>query len=309
MNLSIVIPVYRGQDTIIPLIERLAAVLPGVAEQYEVLLVNDGSPDGSWEVVKKLAAQYPWVVGIDLLKNFGQHNATLCGVRQVKYEVTITMDDDLQHPPEEIPALLKKLNEGYDVVYGVPKKLPHSPWRNFFSVLTKRILFRTMGIRNLRDFSAFRIFRTDMRQAFQYFEGPDVVLDVLLSWGTHNFTTLAVDESIRTIGVSNYNFTKLARYTLLVLTSFSTAPLRLASIIGFAFTLIGFVAFIYVGAIYLLVGSVPGFPFLASIILLFSGAQLFALGIIGEYLAHIFERTSGRRAYSISQITPPGKAE
>jgi glycosyltransferase involved in cell wall biosynthesis len=309
MNLSIVIPVYRGQDTLTPLVERLATILPGIAEQYEVLLVNDGSPDESWDVVKKLASQYPWVVGIDLLRNYGQHNATLCGVRQAKYTVTVTMDDDLQHPPEEIPTLLSKLNEGYDVVYGVPRKLPHSAWRNFFSLFIKRILSRTMGIKTLRAFSAFRIFRTDLRQAFQHFEGPDVVLDVLLSWGTRRFSTVAVDESIRTIGESNYNFSKLARYTLLVLTSFSTAPLRLASIIGFAFTLIGILAFIYVGAIYLLVGSVPGFPFLASIILLFSGAQLFALGIIGEYLAHIFERTSGRQPYSIGQITPPGKLE
>jgi len=309
MNLSVVIPVYRGQETLTPLLERLAAILPGIAEQYEVLLVNDGSPDASWEVIKKLAVQHPWVVGIDLLRNFGQHNATLCGVRQAKYEITVTMDDDLQHPPEEIPALIKKLNEGYDVVYGVPKILPHSAWRNFFSVLTKRILSKTMGIKTLRDFSAFRIFRTDLRQAFKFFEAPDVVLDVLLSWGTHNFTTLPVNESERTIGESNYNISRLVRYTIVVLTSFTTAPLRLASIIGFAFTILGILALIYVAAVYFLLGSVPGFPFLASIILVFSGAQLFALGIIGEYLAHIFERTSGRRAYNIGKITPPGTTE
>lgn len=307
MNLSVVIPVYRGQDTLIPLLERLARVLPDVADSYEVLLVNDGSPDASWDVVEKLAAQYPWVVGIDLMKNYGQHNATLCGVRQAKYEVTVTLDDDLQHPPEAIPTLVNKLAEGYDVVYGVPKVLPHSRWRNFFSVLIKRILSRVMGVKTVRAFSAFRIFHTDLRRSFQDFAGPDVVLDVLLSWGTRRFTTVAVDESMRTIGESNYNFAKLVRYTLLVLTSFSTAPLRLASIVGFSFTIIGILALFYVVGIYLLAGSVPGFPFLASIILIFSGAQLFALGIIGEYLAHVFERTSGRQPYSIGRITPPGK--
>lgn len=309
MNISVVIPVYDGQDTLNPLIERLNAVLPGIADEYEILLVNDGSPDDSWKIVEDLSAKYSWVVGINLLKNFGQHNATLCGIRMAKYEVTVTLDDDLQHPPEEIPSLLQELNKGFDVVYGVPRYLPHSKWRNFFSVLTKRLLSYTMGIKTLKSFSAFRIFHTRIRNSFEKYEGPDVVVDVLLSWGTRRFSTRVVDESPRLQGQSNYHFSSLVKYAVLVMTSFSTAPLRLASMTGLAFTMIGFMAFIYVVAIYFLDGSVPGFPFLASIILLFSGAQLFALGIFGEYLAHIFERTSGKQAYIISSITHPGVKE
>lgn len=309
MNISVVIPVFNGKDTLIPLLERLNTVLPGIADEFEILLVNDGSPDTSWKIVEELAAKFPWVVGIDLLRNFGQHNATLCGIRMAKYDVTVTLDDDLQHPPEEIPVLLKKLNKGYDVIYGVPKKMPHSTWRNLFSVLTKRLLSYTMGIKTLESFSAFRIFHTNIRKAFEKYDGPDVIVDVLLSWGTRRFSTQVVNESRRTQGQSNYNFASLVKYTLLVMTSFSTGPLRLASIVGFSFTLVGFMATIYVVVIYFIYGSVPGFPFLASIILLFSGAQLFALGILGEYLAHIFERTSGKQAYIISKISPPGTME
>ena len=303
MNLSIVIPVYNGQDSLDALIEKLAHLLPEAADEYEVLLVNDASQDKSWEVIQSLAKEYAWVQGVDLMKNFGQHNATLCGVRLAQYEVTITMDDDLQHPPEEIPVLIGKFKEGYDVVYGVPKKLPHSWWRNLFSVLSKRILARTMGVPTIRDFSAFRIFRTNLRQAFRNYQGPDVILDVLLSWGTRNFSSVQVNENQRESGKSNYTLSKLVQYTLLVMTSFSTIPLRLANIIGFLFTILGIIGFFYVVGIYLVAGSVPGFPFLASIILIFSGVQLFALGIIGEYLAHVFERTSGRPSYEIAQKT------
>ena len=105
MNISIVVPVYRGEALIESLVERLAKSLPAFSKKYEVLLVNDGSPDNSWDVIQKLARKYKWVRGIRLMRNYGQHNATLCGVRAAQYEITITMDQDLQHPPEEIPIL------------------------------------------------------------------------------------------------------------------------------------------------------------------------------------------------------------
>ena len=123
MNISIVVPVYRGEALIEPLVERLSESLPTFSKKYEVLLVNDGSPDNSWTVIQGLAHKYKWVRGIRLMRNYGQHNATLCGVRAAQYEITITMDQDLQHPPEEIPVLLAELENGFDVVYGAPKKL------------------------------------------------------------------------------------------------------------------------------------------------------------------------------------------
>jgi glycosyltransferase involved in cell wall biosynthesis len=305
MNLSVVVPVYNSAQMLDLLTERLQAVLPTAAERFELVLVNDDSPDESWEIVKRLAKTYPWVRGVALMRNVGQHNATLCGIREARYEVIVTLDDDLQNPPEFIPALLAKLNEGYDVVYGVPKKREQAWWKGLFAAAVKRSISSVMGMRTVRDIGAFRAFRTHLRQAFAHYEGPDVLVDVLLSWGTRRFASIQVDEAPREVGVSNYNFWKLIKVSLLVLTSYTTVPLRLASIIGFLFTIFGFFVLVYVLAIYFTDWSIPGFPFLASTISIFSGVQLFALGIIGEYLARVFERTGGRHSYTISQTTDP----
>jgi glycosyltransferase involved in cell wall biosynthesis len=303
MNISVVVPVYKSQAILPELVERLDKVLSGLSENYEVILVNDDSPDQSWDVITALAKKYVCIRGVDLMRNYGQHNATLCGVRLARYEVVVTMDDDLQHPPEELHFLVEKLAEGFDLVYGVPKRLPHSWWRNLGSVLTKLIIASAIGNKKIRAVSAFRAFHTDLRQAFDGFDNPDVMIDVLLSWGTTHIASVPVDEQPRSVGKSNYTLGRLLRMSLLYLTNFSTKPLRFSNIIGFFFTLIGFIGFLYVITIYFLEGSVPGFPFLASAIMVFSGVQLFALGIIGEYLARVFERTAGRRPYTIAHTT------
>jgi undecaprenyl-phosphate 4-deoxy-4-formamido-L-arabinose transferase len=299
MNISVVIPVYNGQETITPLVERLGKVLPGISDSYEVVLVCDGSPDQSWQVIEALAARYPWVAGIQMMRNYGQHNALLCGVRAARYEAIVTMDDDLQNPPEEIPVLLKKLEEGYDVVFGVPKKMSQTWWRNAASVFSKRVVSFVMGTKAINDITSYRIFRTHLRQAFEFYQGPDLLLDVLLTWGTDRFATTPVDEQPRTIGKSNYNLMKLIKMALTLLTSYTTVPLRFASILGFFFTVVGVVILLYVLVTYFILGSEPGFSFLASAIVIFSGVQLFALGIMGEYLARVFDRTNGRPTYQV----------
>src|SRR5512138_3469659 len=129
MKSSVVIPVYRGQATLVPLVEQLAKVLPAVAEDYEVILVNDGSPDDSWNIIEQLARRYPWLCGINLMRNYGQENATLCGIREAHYEIIVTMDDDLQHDPRDLPKLVQKLSEGYEVVYGVPRVRRQVWWK------------------------------------------------------------------------------------------------------------------------------------------------------------------------------------
>ncbi len=300
MNISVVVPVYRGESLIEPLVERLAKALPKFSKKYEVLLVNDGSPDQSWAVIQSLARRYKWVRGLRLMRNYGQHNATLCGVRAAQYEITITMDQDLQHPPEEIPVLLAELEKGFDVAYGAPKKLPQGFLRNVLTANIKRILARVMGIPSVKNISAFRAFRTGLRDAFTNFQSPTLIIDVLLSWGTTRFTSVSV-EIEKPEERSNYKFAALVKAALLILTGYSTAPLRLASVIGFVMTLFGLGVFVYVMYIYFVLGSIPGFPFLASIIALFSGAQLFALGIFGEYLARMFDRSMDRPAYVVQE--------
>jgi undecaprenyl-phosphate 4-deoxy-4-formamido-L-arabinose transferase len=299
MNLSIVVPVYKGESLIEPLVAELSRTIPTFTEKYEIILVNDGSPDNSWQLIQRLTSEYPWVRGICMMRNYGQHNATLCGVREARYEIVVTMDQDLQHPPQEIPRLLAKLEEGYDVVYGSPRKMPQGFWRNLMTAVIKWILAEVVGLPSVRNVSAFRAFRTHLRDAFVNFQNPSLIIDVLLSWGTTRFTSVQVNipQAERT----NYNFRMLVRAATLILIGYSTLPLRFASWVGFMMTLFGLGVFIYVLVIYFAAGSIPGFPFLASIIALFSGAQLFGLGIFGEYLARMFDRSMDKPTYVISE--------
>ena len=125
-NISVVIPIYNSESILPKLITRLTKSLQGICTNYEILLINDGSQDESWDSIQKIIDKNMQVRGVNLRRNYGQHNALLCGIRLAQYDVIITMDDDLQHPPEEIHKLVQKLNEGYDVVYGIPAKLVHS---------------------------------------------------------------------------------------------------------------------------------------------------------------------------------------
>ncbi len=299
-GLSIVIPVYNSQDTLQELIRRLKPNLDHAAGAYEAILVNDGSSDQSWETIQEICAQHTWVRGIDLMRNYGQHHALLCGIRAARYPVIITMDDDLQHPPEEIPTLLHELSRGYDVVYGNPDKLQHGFWRNLASYITRLALQSTMGIDIARKVSAFRALRTEVRQAFANYQSPFVILDVLLTWGTNRFGVVTVHHDPRRLGKSNYTFARLISHAINMVTGFTTLPLQLASLMGFGFAAFGLLVLIYVIGRYVLQGgSVPGFPFLASIIAIFSGVQLFALGIIGEYLARMHFRIMDRPSYVV----------
>lgn len=308
LSVSVVVPVYNSEKTLDTLVERLGQVLPEITEQYELVLVNDGSRDRSWEAICRLSQAKHWVRGITLMRNYGQHNALLCGIRQARYEVVITMDDDLQHPPEEIPILLEEMAKGYDVVYGTPKKGKHSLWRKLASYLTRIALQSTMGLENARKASAYRAMRTQIRDAFANYQSPFVILDVLLTWGTHRFSAVQVRHEPRQVGVSNYTFRKLVRHAINVVTGFTVLPLQFASLLGFGFALFGILVFLYVIIRYLIQGeSVPGFPFLASIIAIFSGVQLFALGIIGEYLARMHFRLMEKPIYVIRETTDDPK--
>lgn len=300
--LSIIIPVYNSEQSLPPLLERLSQVLPTLAASYEVILVNDGSRDKSWAVITSLAPHYPFVRGINMMRNYGQHNALLCGIRQANGEIIVTMDDDLQHPPEEIRKLLDKLDEGYDVVYGTPHQEGHGFLRDLASQATKLALQSAMGAQTARQVSAFRAFRTIVRQSFATYHAPFVSIDVLLTWGTTRFTSVSVREDQRELGVSNYTFRKLVTHALNMMTGFSILPLQVASWIGIGLALFSVIVLIYVLGRYMLEGApVPGFPFLASIIGLFSGAQLLGLGIIGEYLGRMHLRLQDRPTYVVRE--------
>lgn len=302
-TISVVVPVYFSERTLEVLVERLINVLSSMAREFEIILVNDGSTDESWSVIEKLTTRYIEVHGINLMRNFGQHNALLAGIRYAHYEICVTIDDDLQHDPALIPILLTKLREGYDVVYGAPIDEKHSLFRHFASVGTKISLAKVMNAASARHVSAFRIFYTCLRDAFAQYASPAVSIDVLLSWGSSSFGYVEIQHEKRAYGESHYSFRKLVMHTFNLLTGFSTIPLRLAAGIGFAFILFGIVIFFYVFIRYLVQGgAVPGFTFLASIISIFSGVQLFALGIMGEYLARMHFRLMDKPPYVIKNV-------
>jgi undecaprenyl-phosphate 4-deoxy-4-formamido-L-arabinose transferase len=305
-SISVVIPVYNSAAVLDDLLAQLAPVLAAVSDRHEVILVNDGSRDASWEAVGRLAGRYPFVRGLNLMRNYGQHNALLAGIRAARHEIVLTMDDDLQHPPGEIPTLLGALAGDVDVVYGTPAAAQHGLLRRAASTLTKLALQSVMGAETARKVSAFRAFRAGLRPAFDHYRGPYVSIDVLLTWATHRFAAVSVRHEARRVGETNYTFRKLVTHAFNMITGFSTWPLQAASLMGFCFTLFGAAVLAYVLISYLVRGgSVPGFPFLASIIAVFSGVQLFTLGIIGEYLARMHFRMMDRPTYAIRESIGP----
>jgi len=303
-SVSVVVPVYRSETLLRALVERLGPVLAAQASESELIFVDDSSPDESWRIVRDLASEHAWIRGIRLMRNYGQHSAILCGIRAARHELVVTMDDDLQHPPEEIPRLLAELGEGCDVVYGTPEQEQHGLARDLASQIAKFVLQGAMGAETARQVSAFRAFRTELREAFSTYRGQFVSIDVLLTWATTRFRAVRVRHDSRAQGVSNYTWRRLLTHALNMMTGFSAFPLQIASVVGFAFTLFGLGVLAFVLGRYLVSGAaVQGFTFLASAIAIFSGAQLFALGIIGEYLARMHFRVMDRPPYVVRADT------
>lgn len=296
------IPVYNSSETVSQLVTRLKPVLDECGGDYELILIDDASRDNSWAMIEQLASQNSWIRGIRLMRNYGQHNALLCGIRAATKPVIVNMDDDLQHPPEEIPKLLEKLEKGADVVYGVREKERHSFFRNLASQLTKWLLQKSMGGHVARNISPYRAFRTVLREGFKQFQSPYINIDVLLTWSSTRFEAVKVKHYPRQAGVSNYTFKTLLVHALNMVTGFSILPLRFASWLGLVFTIFGVVLLGYVILQFFLQGVVvEGFTFLASSIAIFSGAQLLALGIMGEYLARIHFRLLDQPSYVIRE--------
>lgn len=314
ISISVVIPVYNSAEVIHIVIANLAQILPTLASSYEAILVEDGSPDASWETITRLSEEYAWVRGIRMMRNYGQHNALLCGIREARYEIIVTMDDDNQHPVDELPRMLAALTPDVDVVYGSPQEERHGLLRDAASQITKVVLQSAMGAETARNISAYRVFRTVLRQAFINFHGPYVNLDVLLTWATRRFKRLTVPHRKREIGKSNYTLRKLITHTFNMVTGFSTLPLQIASLLGFVLTVFGFVLLFYILVIRVLIFQydVPGFTFLASMVSLFAGTQLFILGIIGEYLARMHFRLMDKPPYVVretAQHTTPDEVK
>jgi glycosyltransferase involved in cell wall biosynthesis len=302
-SISVVVPVYNSQESLLELYRRLVKVLtPLTSDDYEIVFVDDGSIDESWSTLLEIKNRDHRVLCLRFRRNSGQHNALLAGIRAATKQLVVTIDDDLQNPPEEIPNMLSELEQDFDVVYGHPPKQKHGVLRNAASTITKIALQGPIGAQNARHVSAFRIFKTNLRDSFSGFENPFVSIDVLLTWGTQRFSHVEVRQDERKFSESGYTISKLFRHALNMITGFTTLPLQLASFLGFSFSAIGFVSLLYTTVRWALnQSSVPGFTFLASTLTMFAGVQLLCLGIIGEYLARLHVGGMGRRAYTVSE--------
>lgn len=295
-----VVPVFRSTSTRGSLVQRIDCALSD--RSYEILLVDDGSPSETWEIVGDLAVANRNVSGIRLGRNSGQHSALLAGVRAARFGVTVTIDDDLQNPPEELPLLVEALVDEFDVVYGTPAEVEQPRWRRSSSLWTRGLMSTALGAENASKMTSFRAFRTRLRDGFEGDLGPAVSLDALLSWSTSRFGSVTVRHDPRSEGRSNYTFRKLLRFALDTATGYSAVPLQLALALGLLTAVFGVGVLVWVVGRLIITGiSIPGFPFLASVIAIFSGVQLLTLGIIGEYLERMHFRVMRKPTYVVAE--------
>ena len=303
VNISIVIPVYRSASVLPELHRRLTEALARLNEDYEILLVDDRGGDNSWEVIELLAQRDTRVRGIKLSRNFGQHAATICGISKARGEYIVTLDDDLEHPPEVIPQLIAKAHEGYALIYGVFRNRTHSTWRNLTSGLARYAFNKAIPTLN-HEYTSFRVIESGIAKSLVEFDSPFPFVDGYLSWLTNNYATVEVPHSQRAEGKSNYDFRKLLIHTINIFVTFSDLPLRMASWIGLTAFIIGMAWLAAIVGRYFIGGiSVSGYSSIMAGILLFGGVQLLVLGIFGEYLGRMNFKSSKKPLFVVGRTT------
>lgn len=311
LRLSVVVPVYNGARTIGPLVERLFEHLAGTYA-LEVVLVNDCSPaDDSAGVCRAIATERaPAVRFVDLAKNFGEHNAVMAGLNHCTGDAAVIMDDDFQNPPGEVTKLVDKLCEGHDVVFASYAKKEHHWFRNLgsrFNNAVASVMLKKPRDLYLSSFKAINRFTIDEVTRYR---GPFPYLDGLILRVTSNWATQLVAHDPRVEGKSGYTLKKLLRLWLNMFTNFSILPLRIASLCGFVFA---FAGFLFVALIVIERMSHPELPLgwasTLSVLLVVGGVQLFALGMIGEYLGRLFLKDNGSPQFVVRETVNCGEAQ
>ena len=294
---SVVVPTYRGEDTLRPLVTLLVAFFAGTGLRYELILVNDCGPDQSWRVMQELQQE----VGADIVKiirlarNFGQHNALICGFAHARGEFIVTMDEDLQHRPVDIGRLIARQAEGdYDVVYGRYETLQHTGFRNLTSRLLKRLL--QLGIPGLHpDYTAFRLLRAPIARYCLDMSNSYTFLDGYLTWITQSVASVKVAHQERAAGESSYTLSKLIEHSINIFVTFSDLPVRLLSLISVVVFVVTTCYSLYILARKLLLNDLSsGFPTLVITLGFGVGLLLLGMGILGEYIHRINQKTTKR---------------
>lgn len=303
LDLSVVIPVYNSAHTLSRLLERLSNVVGPITPSYEIVLVDDGSHDDSWTVIQALRETYgAHLVAVQLMRNYGQHNTLMCGLGVARGEYVVTMDDDLQNPPEEIPKLLAHIKHySLDLVYGCPSNREHATWRNWGSAIVWHFYRTVFG--NPVTPTPFRIMRHQLAHSVMFYDLNFTYLDGLLAWCTNRIDGVEVAHHPRAQGRSGYSLGKLLGLALNLYTNFSLIPLQLVSGLGFVTAASGFLVGIYYLFQYLASSiEVPGFASTIIAILMLGGAQLLALGVIGEYLGRLHLNVNRKPQYVIRHL-------
>lgn len=307
MNISIVVPVYNSSSMIENLTNDIISVIKNTSDvnKLQLILVNDCSTDDSWKKIVKLSNEFKEIiVGINLMKNYGQHNAIMAGLKLATGDYIILIDDDYQHPPKEIPKILLKIKEGYDVCYTNYKNNSYSNLKILGSWINKKISNILIDKPKSIYLSSYKCFTLKVLKEIIKYDGPFVYLDGLIFDITKNVTSVDIEHSQRKFGKSNYNIFKLISLWLRVLTNFSIVPLRIATFIGFFMT---FVSFIFVIIILVLKFKNPdiaaGWASLSTLIIFFSGVQLILIGLVGEYIGRSYIKLNNKPQFVVREYT------
>lgn len=306
-TLSIVVPLYNEEGNVAPLFERIESVLEQLPESHEIVIVNDGSTDATAERVREEMRRRKNVSLVNLSRNFGHQLAATAGIETAAGDAVILMDGDLQDPPELIAAFVAQWREGYDVVYAIRRS---RKGESTFKLLTARLFYRI--VRRLTkvdipvDTGDFRLMSRRVVEALRRSTERHRFLRGLVSWVGFRQIGIPYDRDVRHSGKTKYPFAKMLRFAVDGITSFSDAPLRFASYLGFCASLVAFVYALYVIISKLLnvnpLGYTPGWASTIVAVLFLGGVQLIGIGILGEYLGRVYDEVKGRPIYIISGI-------
>jgi len=297
---SVVVPVYRGADSIAELYRRLHVALHGSDERIEVLFVDDRGSAENWPAIVALSQAHPEVIGIRLSRNFGQHAATLCGIARARGEWIVTIDEDLEQPPESIPGMIAKAREGHLVVYGVNERRSHARWRNITSELGRSAFKFAIPSLN-REYTSFRVIHHTVAKGLERFQSPFTFIDGYISWITNTYATVVVPHDPGR-HPSSYNLRKLLAHMLNIFVTFSDLPLRIATWLGIGASVGGALWGVTILVAKLLgVVSVSGYASIMAGMTFLGGLQLLILGIFGEYIARINFKTASMPLFLVEQ--------
>jgi undecaprenyl-phosphate 4-deoxy-4-formamido-L-arabinose transferase len=305
-TLSIVVPVYRSAPILPELVKQIHAEMQneGLDGRFELLLVNDCSPDNSWQVIRSLAEAHPFVKGITLRRNAGQHNAIMAGLHHASGEFLILMDDDLQHPPSAIADILRALSSGYDVCYTNYLNRQHALWKQLGSRFNDRMATLLLGKPKGLYLSSFKGMRREIAQEVIRYDGPYTYIDGLILDVTRSITTVDIEHQERYEGESNYSLGKLISLWMKMATSFSVFPLRLATYLGFALSAISMIMIVVVIVQKLRHPEWPGgWASTMATILFIGGIQTLCIGMIGEYLGRTYLKLNRKPQFVIGNTT------